>query len=128
MLVRIVMMALGAVVRVVFVLRLRVLVVPERHALTGDDRCHPLQRQEQHQRKGKRAENGSGHRWLLYVSRFEWRGAVRFPRTGHQSPPGAAFVKHSVMRAVIGVHHRVPLAARDQPPVHRKGGDRGHRK
>ena len=48
---RAVVMVVGVAVLVGMVLRARVRVMPERHALPGDDRGHSLNRNGQHQQR-----------------------------------------------------------------------------
>ena len=91
MLVRIVVLASGGVlrmtmrVRVLVTVRAGILMMAERHALTGDDRCHPLQRQERHQRKREKPESSEHHR-LFYVSKIGRSRGRPVPRMGQRGP------------------------------------------
>ena len=94
-LMRVVIVATSGIgrVRVLVIVRTGILMMPERHALTGDDRRHPLQRQERHQREREKAES-SEHHCLFYVSKLDSR-ARSVPRTDHRGRLPADFVKHS---------------------------------
>lgn len=87
------------------------LMVPERHALPCNNDRYALERHDERDDDGKQANEIQTHgRIVLHA--IGRAIARRVPRRI------AALVR------VMRMHHRVPLAARDQPAVHRERGDR----
>ena len=128
-----VVMAIAGIVIVVRPGR-AILVVTKCHALLRRDRGHALDRDgEGQQKERKNSEQSFRHRRAFYVNCLE-RGPPRgFPRTAHFSPMPIVTVKHIKVRQagrpvsmMMRVEHGMPFAPRDQPAIHRKGGDCGH--
>ena len=119
-----------AVDAVLIVVRLRgaILVMAECHALPCRDRRHALDRDGEGQQKDrKKSEESVRHRHAFYVNCLERGPPRRFPRTAHllRAMPIFRDTLHA-LSMMVRMNDRMALAARDQPAIHRKRGDRGH--